>query len=137
MRLLDEADVEFVINGTTQYAVGLLVGADAALFPVQWEEPFGLVMVEAMACGTPVVAYAHGAPRGHRPRRNGVSHRAVRLYAFRDAVQRVGDIDPAVCWRRVEDHFSDQAMTTGYERIFQTLTGLPQASPEPTPAVAA
>lgn len=136
--MLDEADVEVVINGTTQYAVGLLAGADAALFPVQWEEPFGLVMVEAMACGTPVVAYARGAaPEVIAHGETGFLIEPSNRDAFCDAVQRVGDIDPVACRRRVEDDFSEQAMTTGYERIFLTLTGLPRPSPEPTPAVTA
>jgi len=64
---LDGADVELVGDLPMADKARLLAGADATLFPAQWPEPFGLVMVESMACGTPVVAY--GERPGGRPAR--------------------------------------------------------------------
>ena len=50
----------------------LLAGARATLFPIRWNEPFGLVMIESLACGTPVLAFTRGRrARGHRPRPTG------------------------------------------------------------------
>ena len=61
--LLDGADVEVVRNGSKQDAIDIMSGAVATLFPIAWPEPFGLVMVESMAVGTPVIAYALGSSR--------------------------------------------------------------------------
>jgi glycosyltransferase involved in cell wall biosynthesis len=59
--LLDDSGVEFVGEIGDSEKSGFLGGAMALLTPVQWPEPFGLVMIEAMACGTPVIGYARGS----------------------------------------------------------------------------
>ncbi|HEX4773649.1 MAG TPA: glycosyltransferase [Bryobacteraceae bacterium] len=53
--------IEFVGELAEPEKNRLLGGALGVLFPVDWEEPFGLVMIEALACGTPVIAYPHGS----------------------------------------------------------------------------
>jgi glycosyltransferase involved in cell wall biosynthesis len=108
----------------------LLSRAKAVLFPIDWDEPFGLVMAEAMACGTPVIA----TPRGSVPEvvADGETGFIVPVEdypaAAADRLKRLGEIDPAACRRRVEEHFSKAAMVEGYERIFERVTGGGSAS---------
>jgi glycosyltransferase involved in cell wall biosynthesis len=102
----------------------LYAGAAALLFPICWEEPFGLVMVEAMACGTPVVALSRGSvPEVVENGRTGFvvdhPHDLVR------AVRRVGEVDRAACRRRVEERFDIRVMVDGYERVFREVAAVP------------
>ena len=97
-----------------------LRGAKAVLFPIDWPEPFGLVMAEAMACGTPVIA----TPRGAVPEvvEHGVTGWIVEVEDYADAAAallgRVGEIDPASCRARVARYFSKAAMVAGYEKAY-------------------
>jgi glycosyltransferase involved in cell wall biosynthesis len=100
----------------------LLGRAKALLFPIDWEEPFGLVMTEAMACGTPVIA----TPRGSVPEVvvDGETGFIVSPEDYPSqaaaALERVKEIDPRACRRRVEQKFSKEVMVAGYERAFET-----------------
>jgi glycosyltransferase involved in cell wall biosynthesis len=91
------------------------------LFPFDWAEPFGLVMTEAMACGTPVIA----TPRGSvlEVVEDGVTGWIVEVedYANQaaDRIKRVSDLDPQACRERVQRLFSKEAMVAGYERVFE------------------
>lgn len=115
-------DVEVRFNATFQEKAALLADADALLMPIAWHEPFGLVMAEAMACGTPVVAYGLGAaPEVVDHGRTGLVVPPGDVAAFCDAVTRVGDIDPSACRARVETMFSTQAMVDGYLRVYEKV----------------
>jgi glycosyltransferase involved in cell wall biosynthesis len=95
----------------------LMARARAVLFPIQWEEPFGLVMAEANACGTPVLAF----PRGAAPEvvaDGETGFLCADVDAMVAAVARVDEIDPHACRARVEKMFSAQAMTSGYEELY-------------------
>jgi glycosyltransferase involved in cell wall biosynthesis len=126
-------DVEYVGEADAALKRELYAGARALAFPLQWEEPFGMVMIEAMACGTPVVALR----RGSVPEvvAHGVTGLVVDgLERFSAALRAVDSIDPAACRAHVQAHFDLPVMATGYERIYRmlisgsrTLEALPSA----------
>ena len=94
----------------------LLCHSRAMLFPIQWNEPFGLVMVEAMACGTPVVAMAGGSvPEVVRDGVSGYVCRSVTQMA-----RHVTDLDipPATVRKYVEENFSIEHMVKGYLSLY-------------------
>lgn len=134
---LDGVDVEIVDTVSTEEKGALMAGADACLFPIQWAEPFGLVMVEAMACGTPVIAFSNGAsPEVIIDGETGFLLPEGDLDGLCDAVTRVGDIDPRACRARVQDHFSDARMVEGYERVYErVLSGEDDEGERPTQEV--
>ena len=101
----------------------LLSRARAVLFPIDWEEPFGLVMIEAMACGTPVIATPRGAvPEVVVDGETGIIVEVEEYVdAAADALKRLADIDPAACRRRVEEMFSKASMVQGYEDVFRHI----------------
>jgi glycosyltransferase involved in cell wall biosynthesis len=92
--------------------------------PLTWEEPFGLVMPEAMACGTPVIAFR----RGSAPEliRDGVTGFLVdNADEMAEAVGRLDSIDPYACRQHVTDRFSPSVMTRGYLRVYDWLLDRP------------
>ena len=108
----------------------LLSGARFLLFPIQWEEPFGLVMTEALACGTPVVASAMGsAPEIVKDGQVGILRPPYRwdemVAAIRDG--RLEGIDPHRCREVVRERFSAEAMVDGYEKAFEKILALQKA----------
>jgi glycosyltransferase involved in cell wall biosynthesis len=95
-----------------------LGGALALLFPIDWEEPFGLVMIEAMACGTPVI----GWPRGSVPEviDDGVTGFIVNdIDAAVRAVERVKEIDRRACRRMFEERFDASRMARQYVEVYK------------------
>jgi glycosyltransferase involved in cell wall biosynthesis len=105
-------------NASHETKVDILRHGRATLFPIQWKEPFGLVMVESMACGTPVLASPRGA--ANEVVEDGVNgFFAEDVDAMVDKLRRLEDITPAMCRRRVEERFSAQTMIAGYEEVFE------------------
>jgi glycosyltransferase involved in cell wall biosynthesis len=95
----------------------LLGGASALLNPIEWSEPFGMAMVEAMACGTPVVGSARGAApeiveQGVTGFLGNTDEELVH------GLRSLGQIDRAACRRRVAEHFSVGRMTDGYLQVY-------------------
>lgn len=99
---------------------GLLGGAAALLFPIDWPEPFGLVMIEAMACGTPVIAWDRGSVS--EIVEDGVTGFIVRSEEEAvAAIGRIGAIDRAGVRRRFEERFTSDRMAADYIDLYRKL----------------
>ncbi len=125
---IDGRNVEFIGEATHDMKNDLLSNAAALLFPIQWDEPFGLVMIEAMACGTPVLALPGGAVR--EVVSDGVSGWICADVA--DMARRAVDLDipAASCRQHVERHFSLSRMAADYETLYRRIgrgPGLPSS----------
>jgi glycosyltransferase involved in cell wall biosynthesis len=98
----------------------LVGGARAVLMPISWEEPGATAALEALACGTPVIATRRGAlPEIIEHGRNGFL--ADDESQFAQLMLRAGEIDPAACRRSVEERFSAGTMAEGYLRLYREL----------------
>jgi glycosyltransferase involved in cell wall biosynthesis len=114
--------VEYVgeLGGASKDA--FLGEAYALLFPIDWPEPFGLVMIEAMACGTPVIAYCRGSVS--EVLEDGVTGWIVEsIEAAVQAVGRVSAISRARCRQIFEERFLASRMAQDYLRIYKELLG--------------
>jgi glycosyltransferase involved in cell wall biosynthesis len=113
--------VEFVGEIGDEQKSAFLGGADALLFPIDWPEPFGLVMIEAMACGTPVIAYDGGSVR--EVVEEGLTGFIVSNDAeARRAVGQLDALDRRTIRRRFEERFSAHAMARRYIDLYTRLS---------------
>ena len=127
--LLDHASIEFVGEIGEAAKGPFLGGAQALLFPVDWPEPFGLVMIEAMACGTPVIAY----PCGSVPEviEHGVTGFLVEtIDDAADAVGQIGSLHRARIRERFCLRFSAERMAKDYLNIYWSRGGPSQLPAE-------
>ena len=116
-------NVEFVGEIDGHGAADFLGNATALLFPIDWPEPFGLVMIEAMACGTPVIAFRAGSVPEVVD--HGVSGFIVdSVDEAVAAVRRVQGLDRAQVRRAFDRRFTAERMTRDYLSIYETLPGL-------------
>lgn len=119
--LLDSPDIEFLGEIGYPEKNQFLGEASALLFPIAWPEPFGIVMIEAMACGTPVIAY----PFGSVPEvvEDGVSGSIVTdLQSAVDSVHNVDKLDRKKVRKHFEQHFTAARMAQDYLHIYERLT---------------
>ena len=118
--LLDHPLVEY-IGEIGEHEKGAFLGhAYAMLFPIDWPEPFGLVMIESLACGTPVIAYRQGSVP--EILEDGVTSYIVDdLDAATQAVLRVADLSRQRCREVFEERFSASRMAHDYVRLYQRL----------------
>ena len=100
--------------------VELLMGARALIFPIDWEEPFGLVVIEAMACGTPVIATRRGAvPEIVDHGRTGVIVDKYRDMEDPAVLELADSLDPAELRTEVEERFSPEHMVANYIAAYE------------------
>ena len=103
--------------------VGLMQKAKAFLMTINWEEPFGLVMVEAMSCGTPVIGFDRGAVSELvvDGKTGFIVPPAEGVEGLKKALQKISTIHPSDCRRHVENNFSVEKMVSSYEKIYQEV----------------
>jgi glycosyltransferase involved in cell wall biosynthesis len=118
--LLDQADVEFIGEIREDQKQEFLGNAAALVFPIAWREPFGLVMIEAMACGTPVVAFENGSvPEVLEDAVTGfIVHNEDQAV---EAVRRIGTLDRDRIRGEFERRFTAQRMAQNYLKLYARL----------------
>jgi glycosyltransferase involved in cell wall biosynthesis len=115
-----DSQIEFLGEAAHAQKVELLQGARATLFPIEWEEPFGLVMIESMACGTPVIATRRGAvPEVIEQGRTGIVVEDYR--AMPAALEQADALDPLELRLAVEERFSAERMVATYLRAYRRV----------------
>jgi glycosyltransferase involved in cell wall biosynthesis len=117
---LDDDRVRFVgeISGSVKRS--LFAGARGLLMPIRWNEPFGMVMVEALACGTPVIAFPEGAAaelvvHGH------TGFLVETVAAMTDAIGRLPEIAPRACRAWVAEHCDVDVVAAAYAEAYRTV----------------
>jgi glycosyltransferase involved in cell wall biosynthesis len=128
--LRDNPLVEFIGEVDDAGKQELLGNALALLFPIDWPEPFGLVMIEANACGTPVIAWRNGStPEVIQPGRNGLLVETIEEAVA--AVRRIERLDRRRVRHDFEQRFTVARQAADYERLFQNQI---EARRSPSPA---
>lgn len=116
----DNPDVEFIGEISERGKADFLGGAAALLFPIDWPEPFGLVMIEAMACGTPVIAYRRGSvPEIVEENVSGFVVDTIEEAVT--AVRRIEDLDRVKVRAEFERRFTAERMAHDYVGIYRQL----------------
>jgi glycosyltransferase involved in cell wall biosynthesis len=118
---IDDKQVEYVGPVDDKQKNELLGQAAALIVPVQWEEPFGIVFVEALACGTPVISWRRGAlPEIIDEGKNGFLVSSVDEIC--SAIKRISILSRRNCRRHVETFFSAEAIVAQYEQLYDEAT---------------
>ncbi len=129
-RIFYQREVEPFVDGTFIRYVGevdfltkveYFKNAYCLLFPITWEEPFGLVMIEALACGTPVVAFRRGSvPEIIIDGKTGFVVDTIKEMV--EATKKIDQIDRSFCRKYVEETFRSEKMITEYEKLFLKIS---------------
>lgn len=112
--------VEYIGEITLEQKAELYGGAKAVVYPIDFDEPFGLVMAEALAAGTPVMAYDRGSVR--EVIKDGVT--GIIGNTKEDLIARfseIGNIRPETCMEQARNNFSKERMTRDYEKVYNSL----------------
>jgi glycosyltransferase involved in cell wall biosynthesis len=133
--LLKHPGVEWVGEKDDRGKDELLGGAMALLAPIDWDEPFGLVIIEALATGTPVIS----RPRGSLPEIMRHGEHGFLVWTEEEMVaacHRIGEIDRTRCRQWVLEQFTVERMADGYERAYRLVQrrSFRSVAPEPEPA---
>ena len=118
--LVDGDQVQYLGELGHAAKIELISGAAALLFPIQWKEPFGLVMIESLACGTPVLAFRNGSvPEVIRHGHTGFVVNSVDNMVRMTA--RISDLSRQECRADVRLRFSDQVMAANYLSVYSSI----------------
>lgn len=128
---VDGDRVVHVLNVAGEEKAQLLARAHAMLAPLQWDEPFGLAMVEAMASGTPVIAMARGAAP-ELVAEGSTGFLVQDVDGMTAAVQLAGGIDPRACAAATRARFSPSVMAAAYLQVYERVIEKPLVLPDPT-----
>jgi glycosyltransferase involved in cell wall biosynthesis len=113
-------DAHYLGEVSHERKLELLAGASALVFPIRWNEPFGMVMIEALACGTPVLAFPEGAaPEVVDDGRTGFL--CGDEAAMVDAIGRLHELKRSDCRAAVEGYFSTERMVAEHIELFQSM----------------
>jgi glycosyltransferase involved in cell wall biosynthesis len=129
---IDGSQVQLTGEVNDQRKGQFLAGAAALLFPIDWPEPFGLVMIEAMACGTPVIAFRSGSVPE-------VVDHGVTGFIVRDedeaveAIKRIPELDRRLVRARFEERFSSKRMAADYVNCYKAIVEAPLSNERKTP----
>jgi glycosyltransferase involved in cell wall biosynthesis len=113
-------DVELHVEASAEERVALMRQAKALLNPISWSEPFGLVMVEALACGTPVLVSPHGAAP-EIVEHGCTGYLCADETEMVDALARIEQVDRRACRRSVEQRFDMARMAADHERLYRKV----------------
>ncbi|MDP9146608.1 MAG: glycosyltransferase family 4 protein [Acidobacteriota bacterium] len=133
--LMNDPNVEYIGEIGEHEKAEFLGNAYAYLFPIDWPEPFGLTMIEAMACGTPTIAF----DRGSVPE---VMQDGVTGFIVKDmdqavaAVEKISSVERAACRHVFEKRFTSSHMAEAYLDIYQSMRELPASSSSHSQAIA-
>lgn len=117
---LNAPDIEYIGSVGPDQRDKLLGNAAALLHPINFSEPFGLSIVESMACGTPVVAFNRGSmPEIIQPGKNGFLVSGINEAV--NAVKKLGRIDRHFCRRTVEERFTADIMVANYLKVYKKI----------------
>lgn len=117
---IDGKQIEYLGEANHQQKNELMGGAVATLFPITWREPFGLVMIESMVSGTPVIAMELGSTREviAHGKTGFLCHSVDECIA---AIAKAAQLNRQDCREHVENNFSVQRMTDGYEAVYRQI----------------
>ncbi len=112
--------IKYVGELTQKQLVSFYGRGKATLYPIEWEEPFGLVMAESMACGTPVIAFRRGSvPELIDDGKTGFIAKTISEAV--KAVKKIDQIDRVDCRSRIENLFSKEKMVDEYEKLYYQI----------------
>lgn len=134
---IDNEQIRYVGPVNMKEKISLLSRASGFLNPIEWEEPFGMVMIEAMALGCPVISFARGAaPEIVVHRKTGfLVHDVDEMVRF---IPRIGEIDREATRQYIENHFSSRAMVEKYMKVYKKVITATKGTPArsfPSPAI--
>ena len=125
--MLDDPLIEFIGEVNEHEKQDFIGDAMALLFPIKWFEPFGLVMIESLACATPVVAYGRGSV-------SEILSDGVDSFVVNDvdeaiaAVKKINSIDRHACRSTFDRRFTAKHMAENYLRVYQEVIAMKQES---------